>query len=465
MFFKQYYLGCLAHASYLIGDAGEAAVVDPQRDVDAYLADCEANGLMLRWIIETHVHADFVSGHAELAERSGATIALGRQARPGFGFHALADGDEIIMGNAVIRAIETPGHTPEHISLLVTDASAPDAPPKVLTGDTLFIGDVGRPDLVASRGHTADEMAALLYDSLHHKLLALDDTVEVWPGHGKGSLCGRYMSDATSSTIGEQRRTNFMLQPMSKDEFIRKAAADQPEVPDYFIHDVQLNLAGAPPLGAMKTPIALDPAGFAAMMDDGALVLDTRDAWDFGEAHIPGSLNVGLDGRFASWVGSLVSPDQPVLLVCTGEGKMREATMRLARVGLHNAAGWLAGGLQAWADAKRELASVPQMLADELHEKVTSGGLQLLDVRRVPEYEAGHIAGATNIPLDALPDAGNCGLDPDQPVVVICSSGHRSSIASSLLERQGFCDIANLVGGTEAWEAFDFELVTPAASR
>jgi len=452
MYFKQFYLGCLAQASYLIGDAGEAAVVDPRRDVDEYLEEARRQGLAIRHVIETHLHADFVSGHRELAERAGAKIYFGAKAGARFDHVAVREADEIRMGDVVLRFLETPGHTPESVSVVVTDTSASPEPAAVLTGDTLFIGDVGRPDLLGAR-MSAEELAGLLYDSLHRKLLALPDATTVYPAHGAGSLCGRNISSETSSTIGEQRRFNYALQPMSREEFVRMMTTDLPEAPAYFGRDVAINRAGARELAQLPEPPACPPEAVARLAQRGATVLDTRPAAAYGAAHVPGSLHVGLSGQFASWAGALLSPETPIVLVAEEPERASEARVRLARVGLENVAGWLEGGIEGWEESGRELTATEQMAPDELRERLREGSeLTVLDVRRPPEWRAGHIEGALNVPLADLPArAGE--LPQDAPLAIICASGYRSSIASSVLERAGIRRASNVVGGMTAWTA------------
>jgi hydroxyacylglutathione hydrolase len=451
--FRQFYLGCLAHASYLIGSRGEAAVVDPRRDVDEYLEEARSHGLTIRYVIETHLHADFVSGHRELAERTGAAVVFSEKAGVRFPHRAVKEGDEIRIGDAVLRVLETPGHTPESICILVSDSESSPEPKLVLTGDTLFIGDVGRPDLAGAQGSSAEAMAALLYDSLHRKLLALPDAVQVYPAHGAGSLCGRNISQQTSSTIGEQRRVNYALQPMPKERFVRMVTSDLPEVPQYFPRDVAINREGAPPLAERPLPPALSPAALWAQAAAGAAVVDVRSAAAFGTAHLQGSINVGLGGQFAAWAGALVPHQRPVLLVAEDETGVREAVLRLARVGLEDVAGYLDGGVAAWERAGLPLASLPQIAVDELKERLREQPhLSVVDVRRPAEWEAGHVPGAVNVPLDRLErDAAR--LDPTRATVVICAGGYRSSAAASLLEKRGFRELSNVVGGTSAWLA------------
>lgn len=453
MYFKQFYLGCLAQASYLIGCDGEAAVVDPRRDVDEYLEEAAREGLVIRHVIETHLHADFVSGHRELAARTGARIYFGARAGAAFEHAAVREGDEIRMGDVTLRFLETPGHTPESVSILVIDRSHSEQPWAVLTGDTLFIGDVGRPDLLGAK-MSAAELAGLLYDSLHEKLLELPDPVLVYPGHGAGSLCGKNISNETSSTIGQQRRFNYALQPMPREEFVRMMTTDLPEAPSYFSRDVAINRAGAVSIESLPRLRSLSANEVEARTARGAVVLDTRSSAGFGAAHLPGSIHIGLSGQFASWSGTLLPPSSPLLLVAESDEAARQAQVRLARVGMENVAGALDGGISAWAREGRPLASTEQIAVDELKDRLESGWAgQVLDVRRPAEWKAGHIAQARWIPLhDLLSRAGE--LDRDRPVAIICASGYRSSIATSLLERLGSPHPINVVGGMNAWTAF-----------
>jgi glyoxylase-like metal-dependent hydrolase (beta-lactamase superfamily II) len=465
MHFKQFYLGCLAHASYLIGSEGEAAVVDPQRDVDQYLQEAAANNLKIKYIIETHLHADFVSGHRELAERTGAEIVFGEKAGATFPHRAVKDGDELKVGKLILRVWETPGHTPEGISVLVIDAEVSEQPIKVLTGDTLFIGDVGRPDLVGSKGYTAERMAELLYDSLHEKLLTLPDEVEVYPAHGAGSMCGRNISKDTSSTIGEQRKFNYALQPMSKAEFVRIMTTDLPEAPRYFSQDAEINRAGAGALGQVKKPAALSPEQLQRLLGEGHVVLDVRSAVEFGAGHVPGSVNIGLGGQFAMWAASLIPLTAPVILVAESEEKVNEAVMRLARVGIETVRGYLDGGMLAWHEADLPSSVVEQITVAELNEMLESQtGLQLLDVRRPPEYSSGHVPRAVTAPLSILKERiPSLGFDPKRPTAVICAGGYRSSAGTSILEQQGFTDLRNVTGGTTAWVSAGY--ATEAAAK
>jgi glyoxylase-like metal-dependent hydrolase (beta-lactamase superfamily II)/3-mercaptopyruvate sulfurtransferase SseA len=452
MEFQQFYLGCLAHASYLIGSDGQAAVVDPRRDVDEYLDEAKARGLTITFVVETHLHADFVSGYRELAERTGAKVVFGAKAEARFPHWAVREGDEIRVGHVALQVLETPGHTPESISLVVIDHAQGPEPRMVLTGDTLFIGDVGRPDLAGGRGLSPETMAGMLYDSLHGKLLKLGDAVLVYPAHGAGSLCGRNISKETSSTIGEQRRTNYALQPMPKADFVKMMTVDLPEAPSYFGTDVQKNLEGAPALGSRPRPPALGPAQVRAL-GTGVLLLDVRSAAAFGTGHVPGSINVGLSGQFASWAGTLLPADARLLIVAEDEEQVDEATLRLSRVGIESVAGYLEGGVAAWDRAGMPLSTVPQITVDELKALLQEdAALQVVDVRRPPEYADGHVPRALPRPLDRL-ERDLAGLDPAKPTAVVCAGGYRSSAGTSLLRRHGFRDLRNVVGGTSAWTA------------
>jgi hydroxyacylglutathione hydrolase len=452
MYFKQFYLGCLAHASYLLGSNGEAAVVDPQRDVAQYIAEAEANDLKIKYIIETHLHADFVSGHSELAERTGAEIVFGEKAGATFPHRAVKDGDELHLGDVTLRVIETPGHTPESISVLVSDNADSSQPLKVLTGDTLFIGDVGRPDLAAAKGFTSQMMAEMMYDSLHNKLLKLPDETEVYPAHGAGSMCGRNISKETSSTIGEQRKFNYALKPMPKEEFVRMMTTDMPAAPAYFSADAEINRKGAGSLDELPQPSALSPAEFAKLAKRNT-VLDVRSATEFGQGHVPGSINIGLGGQFAMWAGSLLPLTDPVLLVAESNEKVSEAVMRLARVGIESVNGFLDGGMMAWHEAGYDAAVIPQISVNELDELLNDKTeLQVIDVRRPPEYDGGHVPRAAPAPLSILKERiPSLNLDPAKPTAVICAGGYRSSAATSILEQCGFSDLRNVTGGTSAW--------------
>jgi hydroxyacylglutathione hydrolase len=445
MHVRPFYLGCLAHGSYLVGDGGDAVVIDPQRDVDHYLEEAAEQGLAIRHVIETHLHADFVSGHLELAARTGADIWLGPGSGAGFPHRVARDGDELRIGGLVLRFLETPGHTPESISVLLFDDERA-APRMVFTGDALFVGDVGRPDLVASRGFSAAEMASMLYDSLRNKLLTLPDEVEVWPAHGAGSMCGRSIGAERSTTIGVERRTNWALADMTRERFIGELTDNLPRAPAYFLHDAELNRRGARPLAELTPPQPLDPA---EVHRRGLRVLDVRDGAQWAASHVPGSINIDLHGAFASWAGALVPMTEPIALVEADPAEEHEAFVRLARVGLEQVAGTVS--IDAWRTAGLPLARVPRLEPRELADRLRRDpSLQLLDVRRPAEHAAGHIPGAVNLPVDEL--AGRLGeLDPGRPVAVACAGGYRSAAAAGILERAGFTVAGDLVGGTLAW--------------
>jgi glyoxylase-like metal-dependent hydrolase (beta-lactamase superfamily II)/rhodanese-related sulfurtransferase len=452
MYFRQFYLGCLAHASYLIGSDGEAVVVDPQRDIDIYIDDAKAHGLNIKHVIETHCHADFVSGHHELAAATGAKVYFGARVAAKFPFVPVRDGDEIAIGSVSLRFLETPGHTPESVSILVFDRTqSSEVPEAVLTGDAMFIGDVGRPDLLGSRMPAA-ELAGMLYDSLHNKLLALPDSVKVFPAHGAGSMCGRNISSQTSSTIGEQRRFNYALQPMAREDFVRMMTTDLPEAPSYFSRDAQINLEGPGLLDQLPAPIALSPEAAQKVQRGGHLVLDTRPSSQYGTGHIRGSLNIGLGGQFASWAGSLIKPEVPLLLVTDDPEHVREAQTRLARVGIEKVSGYLNGGVLSWHEAGLPLASTEQISVEELHQRIGEKSVDIvIDVRRPAEWDAGHIEQAVHMPLNHLAESA-LSLDRDAKIAVLCAGGYRSSMASSVLEQLGFRNISNVVGGMTAWE-------------
>jgi glyoxylase-like metal-dependent hydrolase (beta-lactamase superfamily II)/rhodanese-related sulfurtransferase len=464
MYFKQFYLNCLAHASYLIGSDGEAAVVDPQRDVDQYLDEAAAQSLKIKYVVETHLHADFVSGHRELAARSGAQVIFGAQAKATIPHQAVKDGDELTIGRVKLGILETPGHTPEGICVLVSDTEVSDRPQKVLTGDTLFIGDVGRPDLAGAKGYTPQLMAGMMYESLHEKLLRLDDAVEVFPAHGAGSMCGKNLSTETSSTIGEQRKFNYALQPMSKEQFVKLLTTDLPEAPAYFSKDAEINRSGADSLTGLPAATALPVAQVAKRAREGVVILDVRDAADFGAGHVPGALNIGLGGQFASWAGSLISMAAPIVIVADSDEKVGEAQLRLARVGLERIQGYLAGGVEAWKKAGLEPDVVPQIAVAELRDLIeTRPDLQIVDVRRPAEYESGHAPRSVTAPLAKLRELlPALKLDPNAPTAVICAGGYRSSAGASILQKHGFKDLLNVTGGTKAWIDAGYEVEMPA---
>ena len=459
---QQYYLACLSHASYMITDekTKTAAVVDPQRDIDQYLADAKAGGYTIKHVFLTHFHADFIAGHIELRDKAGATIHLGRRAEAEFECVHMKDGDVVEFGDVKLEIMETPGHTPEGISILVYDlAKSTTAPEAVLTGDTLFIGDVGRPDLLASIGVTADELADMLYDSITNKLVKLPDATLVYPAHGAGSMCGKSLSKETVSTIGEQKKFNYALQPMSREAFKQIVTADQPEAPDYFVHDAILNRKERTALhDAMEQqlkPLSVDEV--LAMQKAGAQILDVRDGIDFEGEHMKGAINIALSGKYATWAGSMLTHDLPIVVIAE-EGGEEEAVMRLGRIGFDNVAGYLANGMRA-LETRPELAQRTERitapaLAEWIDGQRPDAGATpvVLDIRSEAEHAGGHIEGSLNIPLPRLEERiGE--LPADRPVVVHCEGGYRSAIGASLLQKLGRQHVHDLVGGYKAWAA------------
>ena len=452
MYFQQFYLTCLSHASYMLGSEGVACVVDPQRDVSLYIDEARAQGLKIGHVIETHLHADFVSGHRELAERTGAKIYLGAAAGATFPHVDVRDGDQIRFGRVILRFLETPGHTLESISIVIVDLDRGDKPWAVLTGDTLFIGDVGRPDL--SKDKTPQELAGMLFDSLHSKLLPLGDDVEVYPAHGAGSLCGKQMRPERQSTIGKERASNYALRPSTKDEFVRLLTAELPERPGYFALDAEMNRTGAPALAELSPLAGLTADQVLDRQRAGAVVLDTRPAMQFGAGHIPGAVNIPLGGQYASSAATLLGLDKEIVLVAEEEAALEESRMRLARVGMEHVVGSLKGGMTQWAAEQKPAAQIAQIAAEELNRELFASpdSIQVVDVRRKSEWEQGHIGGALHKPLDRL-ESMLGDLKRDRPIVVHCKGGYRSGIACSLIQRAGFENVTNLIGGLDAWQA------------
>lgn len=447
----QYELGCLSQLSYLIGDrtTGKALVVDPRRDIAEYLADAEREGLTIEWVFETHFHADFLSGHLELAEATGATIVFGEGPETEFPAHRAADGETFDLGVVRIEVRATPGHTPESVSLVVTDTSSSDTPVAVLTGDTLFIGDVGRPDLLASVGVTAEELASMLYDSLRNKLMTLPDETLVLPAHGAGSACGKNLSAETVSTIGEQRATNYAVADMTRERFMEVVTEGQPSAPEYFVFNAMLNRAERGLLEEHRPP-AMTIDEVLAAEAEGAAIVDTRDAIAFAAGHLRNAVNVGLDGRFAEYVGSVVSPDTPIVLV-SYPGTDGEARMRLGRIGFDHVIGYLADADEVLALRPELVERASRLTAAELDSRrgELGDGLQIVDIRNAGEVAGGMLTDARNIPLAELRRRID-ELNGDTPTVVYCAGGYRSSIAASMLRSKGFGDVSDLLGGYNA---------------
>ena len=453
LWFRQYYLGCLSHASYVVGDtgSGRAVVVDPQRDIAQYLADAESNGLRIERVIETHLHADFLSGHLELAEATGAVISYGHAAsgRLEYPVELLDDQQRLSLGTVELEIRETPGHTPESISIVIREHADDAVPYGVLTGDTLFIGDVGRPDLLVSVGVTADELARSLYRSLHDRLLTLPDATRVYPAHGAGSACGKHLSNETESTIGAERATNYALQPMSESAFVAAVTEGQPATPLYFAFAANRNREARAPLHDDGITLMTMDAVLAAQRD-GAVVVDTRDQTIYNAGHLKGSVNVGLEGRFAEFSGDVIRPGTPIVLL--GEpGTEVEARTRLARIGFDSVIGAVDDYVDGFITRPDLVESGSRLSASELAERIDNeSALQVVDVRNPGEVAEGTIPGARAIPLARLVDRLD-ELDPSTPTVVFCAGGYRSSIAASTLRANGFTDVSDLLGGFGAW--------------
>ncbi|HWZ98702.1 MAG TPA: MBL fold metallo-hydrolase [Candidatus Dormibacteraeota bacterium] len=456
MILKQFYLPCLAHASYLIGDetTGTAAVVDPQRDIGIYLSFATDHKLQIKHVILTHLHADFVAGHLELRDQVGATIYLGAKAQAEYAFTPLSDGKVVEFGSVRLKALETPGHTPESISIAVYDLNKSETEPHaVLTGDTLFVGDVGRPDLRAALGWSATDLGALLFDSLQTKILPLPDSSLVYPAHGAGSLCGKAISKETVSTIGEQRRLNYALQPMSKKAFIELVTADQPEAPPYFVYDAVLNSKERATLDeALQRelkPIELDRV--LELQAAGAQILDTREPEEFATAHLAGSTNIGLSGQYATWAGTILNRERAILIIAN-PGRESESAIRLGRIGFDNVAGYLRDGMRS-LDSRPELTKSSERYSPALAAEILSSqeAPQLLDVRTPGERQQKAIEGSLSVPLNRLSERLQ-ELQKGRPVLVYCAGGYRSSIAASLLQQAGFRDVGEIAGGIAAWE-------------
>lgn len=462
MILKQFYLPCLAHASYVIGDeaTGTAVVVDPQRDTDQYVQFAAEHQLAIKYVFLTHFHADFIAGHLELRDRVGAAICLGAPAKAGYAFKAFRDGEELAFGNVRLKVLETPGHTPESISIVVYNLEkSSSAPHAVLTGDTLFIGDVGRPDLRAALGWSAADLGAMLFDSLHAKLLKLPDESLVYPAHGAGSLCGKALSKETVSTLGQQRATNYALRPMSKQAFIQVVTADQPDAPAYFNYDVVLNSQERPTLeqalAREMKPLSLEEV--LELQSSGAQVVDTRDPSEFAPAHVKGAINIGLGGQFATWAGTVLDRAHPIVIIAT-PGRENEAATRLGRIGFDNVAGFLRDGLHSLESRADLTSSTPRLSAPLAAEMLADRQPPLLiDVRNPPERQQKYIAQSMSIPLNHLIEKLDT-LPKDRPLLVTCAGGYRSSIAASLLQAHGFEQVSEIAGGVSAWEAANLPL-------
>ncbi|MEP7160189.1 MAG: MBL fold metallo-hydrolase [Dermatophilaceae bacterium] len=452
MLFTQYYLDCLSQASYLIGDesTGQAVVVDPRRDIGEYLDDAKAKGLTIVGVINTHFHADFVSGHLELARETGAWIGFGAAASADFPIRRLAEGERISLGEVTLQVMATPGHTPESISILVFEHPGDDVAYGVLTGDALFIGDVGRPDLLASVGVTADELGRMLYDSVQHKLMGLPDAVRVFPAHGAGSACGKNLSTERQSTIGNQRASNYACQPMTEDEFLAVVTEGQPAAPGYFIYNATLNKQDRDIRDTDATVPALTDAQVEEALAAGASLHDARDVQEFAAAHLRGSINVPADGRMAETVGMVFSPDQRVVVIAP-EGTEQEVATRFARIGYDHVLGYLPDSEAYFLSHEADVERASRLTVAEADDAAVAAGVQLVDIRNAGEVAGGTIPAARHIPLAELANRAN-ELDADQPVLLYCAGGWRSSVGASLLRAKGFKDVSDILGGYGAWD-------------
>lgn len=452
MLFNQYYLECLSHASYLIGDetTGRAVVVDPQRDVAEYIADAEAAGMTIELVIETHFHADFLSGHLELAEATGAKIVFSSVAETEFESMGVADGERYSLGDVTLEFLHTPGHTPESLSIVVYEHADNETPHGVLTGDTLFIGDVGRPDLLASIGFTREELAEHLYTSLHTKLMPLPDATKVFPAHGAGSACGKNLSTELVSTMGEQKETNYALRAPDKETFMALVTEGQPPAPSYFVYDAILNRKDRDLLDEEAIPSALSYDEVQSALAAGAMLVDGRTPEEFAQGHLRQAVNVGLEGRYAEFAGSVIPSDVDIVLFVE-PGFELEGKNRLARIGFDRVIGYVAEPFKVMLDHRDEVQVASRLTAKAFDERTRSiGDLQIVDVRNPGELEAGTIAGSVNIPVGQIPGRVD-ELDVTRPTVVYCAGGYRSSVAASLLRHKGFVDVSDIIGGYGAW--------------
>lgn len=469
MFLKQYYLGCLAHASYLIADSASATaiVVDPQRDIQQYLADAEQLGVQIRHVFLTHFHADFIAGHLELRDRCGADIRLGAQARADYAFIPMKDGDTLELPGLRLHILETPGHTIESISILVYDLQKKtDTPYAVLTGDTLFIGDVGRPDLRASLGWTAQALSSHLYDSLHNKLMRLPEQTLVYPAHGAGSLCGKQLSSDTVSTLGDQLRLNYALQPMTREQFTQLVTADQPDAPAYFTFDAILNTRERPTLDQVLLqvlqPIPLDQV--LELRNTAAHILDVRDAAEYAKGHLAGTINIALNGQYATWAGTLLNPANPIVIIAE-PGREEEAALRLGRIGFDYVKGYLQDGMGALAERPDLIRTTEKVSAATLADELTSSNPPLvIDIRTPGEWVAKHLSGSINLPLAHLLDL-LAEIPRNRRVAVHCAGGYRSSIAVSILSQNGITNLIELAGGIAAWEAAKLPVISSGSTQ
>lgn len=453
---EQIYTGCLAQGAYYLESNGEAAIIDPLREVQQYIDMAKENGAKIKYVFETHFHADFVSGHLDLAQKTGAEIVYGPTAVPGFDATVATDGQEFKLGGVTIKVLHTPGHTMESSCFLLSNEEGKDT--ALFTGDTLFIGDVGRPDLAQKAANmTQEQLAETLYDSLHNKIMPLDDDIIVYPAHGAGSACGKNMSDETTDTLGHQKKTNYALQEMTKEEFVKQVITGLTPPPQYFPENVMMNKKGYEQLDVVldRGMKALDADAFeVAAEQEGTLVLDTRDPDVFATGFVPGAINIGVNGNFAPWVGTVIPDIRQRILIVAEEGKIEEVIIRLARVGYDNAVGYLAGGFEAWSSAGKAIATIPSVSAEEFAERYKMGEVNILDVRRKSEYDSQHIIGAKNVPLDYVHD-NVAEVDKAATQFVHCAGGYRSMIFTSILKQKGYDNLINVRGGFSKLSSMD----------
>lgn len=453
---EQIYTGCLAQGAYYIESEGEAAIIDPLRESAPYLKKAAKQGAMIKYVFETHFHADFVSGHVDLAEKAGATIVYGPNANPSYNVHQAKDGEEFKIGKVTIKALHTPGHTLESTTYLLMDEKGKEH--AIFSGDTLFIGDVGRPDLAQKGNLTQDDLAGMLYDSLRSKIMTLPDDVVVYPAHGAGSACGKNMSKETHDILGNQKKSNYALRAdMSKEEFIKEVTDGLLPPPQYFAQNVAMNKTGAVGLDKVleKGNVPLDVETFEAMANhEGALVLDTRHQKDFIKGHIPNAIFIGIDGSFAPWVGALIPDLQQPIIFLAPEGREEEVVTRLSRVGYDNTLGYLEGGMKAWQAAGKETQDMASISATEFADQFKTGDLHVMDVRKPGEFEAEHIEDAESIPLDFISEQMDK-IDENKTYHIHCAGGYRSVIASSILKSRGFHNLVDVAGGFKAIKETD----------
>ncbi len=447
MFIKQFYTNCLSEAAYYIESEGEVAIIDPLRDIEAYLQLAKERNARIKYIFETHFHADFVSGHIDLAKQTGAPIIFGPGAKTNFEIHSAKDGEIFKLGKICMEVLHTPGHTLESSCYLLKDEEG--KPNAIFTGDTLFVGDVGRPDL-SSGDMSSEELAGIMYDTIQSKILPLNDDILVYPAHGPGSSCGKNLGPNTHSTIAEEKKTNYALQPQTKEEFIEAVTKGLHAAPRYFAINAKINQEGYEDLNQIKTKgtIPLSVEDFKSMINDDVIILDTRHANDFTQGFIPGSIFIGLEGRFAEWAGSILPFDKTILLV-TASGKEEESVIRLSRVGFDKMEGFLKGGFDSWKNANEKVDLIIDIEADELiMDMPHDPNLIVVDVRREMEYADGHLKDAINLPLGEMTDVAQiANFEDNQNLYVHCAGGYRSVIASSLLKRQGIHNLRNVLGG------------------